>query len=110
MSDNVVISKDLSNFKILVAAPGATVKNTNVYVDKGAKCSETDRSGRVIIEVAEPELSKQWLSLTDFTVSESIPIPSQYDLDDIEVTIYGGLIIVSLHSAKDRIVPVHISE
>jgi len=108
--DNIVIVQDLDKFKILIPAPGASVENTTVRVDKGKKCQGSDESGRVHIKVGEPLLNKDLLDKVDFTISTSIVVPSQYDLSTARVNVKYGIIVIRFLSAKDRIVSVPIAE
>ena len=106
LRENVVVVETIQEMKILIAAPGATAKNTSVYADKGRE----DKDRRVIVEVGDPDLAEDLLERVEFKVNHSLTIPHQYDLASISTTIRGGVIVILLKVSEDRIIKVPVQE
>lgn len=105
-SVNYVCVDSLKEYGILIAAPGATVKNTKIHRDRGP----ADGKGSVFVKVGKPDIEEEFADRVDFGFRLSFGIPDQYDIGTVRARVKNGLITIKVAASKERIAEVSLDK
>lgn len=103
---NYVIDETIKKYSILLAAPGASKKNTKIHTDKGP----ADGRSSVFVKVGNPEVEEAFLENVDFGLDLSFCIPAQYDIGTVRATVKNGLVLIRVSASDERIAEVHLEK